>query len=262
MVIPKRHATRLKILEGGELPRPLQRTAPRDVVLSGGGRWLAALALILAVTGVAGGALLALKLERDDMWAAEIRRSGRVAEAVVTEAKMSRGDDPRLTLRYRYRVADGREFAPQVRLRARKRDASPPQVGDKVRVVYLPSDPGRSWLEGREPAGAPPVWIALLPPLAGLTISTLIFLVLWRQRKLLAEGRAAVAQVVAAEQRPGVPTTWRVTYAWRLPSGVERKVSLVRNGEPAPIGAKLAVVYDPDQPQRYAPFPLPLVRVR
>jgi hypothetical protein len=128
-------------------------------------------------------------------------------------------------------------------------------------VVYLPSDPGQSWLRGLGPQ-VKPLWLALAPPLIGLPLAAVLFLVLQRQKRLLAEGRAAVAKVVAVEKQPGAEKTWKVTYAWRLLSGVERQVKVATAGAPTALGASVGLVYDPDRPERHALYPLALVRLR
>ncbi|BDC47935.1 hypothetical protein F183_A02510 [Bryobacterales bacterium F-183] len=262
MVIPIKHSgTKLKVLEGDVLPRALQRTAPRDVTLNSSGWTVAVLALGLMVAGAVGGPLVAMKIEADNARAVELRTSGMRMEAVITEVRRSRGDEPRVRVNYKYRAADGREFEGRVRLREKDPVAKAAKPGGGLTVVYPPSDPGASWLEGREPAEKSMLLVAL-PPLLCWAGAIPMLVALWRQKRLLAEGRGAVARIVAVETQDGESKTWKVTYAWTLLSGAERKAKVAAGAEPGVPGSGIAIVYDGERPERHSLYPMSLVRVR
>lgn len=250
---------RLTILNDGTLPRPLQRSAPREVALNGSGWVAAACAVALLLVGVFGGPLLAQKLMEDSARAAELRASGKPVDAVVTEVKRSRDDNPRVTIRYRY-SAGGKEFTSRVQLRQRDPVARTVENGARIRVLYLPHDPSRSWPEESRPRERP-VWIAALLPAVGVPGALAIVVMLRRQLQLLRDARAVMAQVVSTEKAKH-EDSWRVTYSWHLLNGAERKAHVSRASEPAGSGSFLPILYDPDQPERHSVYPLSLVRLR
>lgn len=253
---------RLKVVEGGALPRELQRMAPRDVVLDGSGWMVAICAAVLALAGLVGGPLAWQGLEAGSARVAELRTAGVRTEAVVTEFRRRGGKEPRVTLSYRYTAAeDGREYTGRVRLREKHPVALAAKEGSKVRVVYAPSEPGRSWLEGREPEEKP-MWLAAVPPLIGVPAAVALLLLLRRQRRLLSEGRAGLATVVTVESQSGDEKVWKLTYRWELPSGAARTGTFTSGVRAAEPGATLAIVYDAERPERHALYPVSLVRVR
>lgn len=250
----------LKVLDDGVLPRPLQRSAPREVTLSGLGWVLTVFAAGLVLGGVAGGPLLAWRLMEESARAAEVRRAGVPGEAVVTEVRRSREDGSlQVRIRYRYQV-DGQEFTKRVRLRRNDPIGRTAQTGTRVRVVYLPSEPRTQWLEGYAPREQP-VWTAAILPAAGIPGALLIIWVLRRQTRLLREGRAAMARVISIEKMKH-HQSWRVTYTWELLSGASKKAHVDRAAAPTGSGAFVPVVYDADRPERHSVYPLSLVRLR
>ena len=251
---------RIRILEDDTLPRPLQRSIPREVALNSSG-WVAAIcAAALLLGGVVGGPLVAVQLMAESADAVELRASGVPVEAVVTEVRVPGGEKPRTTIHYRYSV-DGQEFSKRVQLRQNDPAGRTVRTGDPVRVVYLPSTPGRSWLAGYEPREEP-VWAAAILPAVGLPGALLIAFVLRRQKRLLGEGRAAMARVISTEKKSKYEDSWRVTYSWTLLNGAVRKGHVSRSAEPAGSGSFVPVVYDPDRPERHSVYPLSLVKLR
>jgi hypothetical protein len=251
--------TRLRILNDGTLPGPLQRSAPREVALNSSG-WVAAVAAVaLLLAGVVGGTFVARELMEDSARVAELRRSGIPAQAVVTEVRRSREKKPRVTIRYRY-SADGQEFANRVQLRRDDPTGRTVETGTRIQVRYLPSEPRRSWPEAYGPR-EPPVWAAAILPAVGLPGALLIVFLLRRQMRLLGEGRAVMARVISTEKSKH-HDSWHVTYSWSLLSGAMRKARVSRTAEPAGSGSFVPVVYDPDQPERHSVYPLSLVRLR
>ena len=93
--------------------------------------------------------------------------------------------------------------------------------------------------------------------------SPLIAKALRRQRRLLEEGRPAIARVTSSRQRHGTHghTHQHVEYEFTTLSGARRtgRFDAQRN-VPVP-GSTILVLYDPDEPKRQAPYPIRLYRV-
>jgi uncharacterized protein DUF3592 len=255
----RKNLTRLRTLEDDTLPHPLQRSPPREVALNSSGWVTASAAVTLLLAGIVGGPLLAQKLMEDSARATELQASRLSTEAVVTEVRRSRENKPRVTIRYRYSV-EGQEFANRVQLRRDDPIGRTVKTGYRIRVLYLPSEPGRSWAEGYGPREKL-VWAAAILPVVGIPGAMLIFRLLRRQKRLLEEGRAVMARVISTEKSKH-HDSWSVTYSWSLLSGAVRKAHMSRTTEPAGPGSFVPVVYDPDQPERHSVYPLSLVRLR
>jgi hypothetical protein len=83
-----------------------------------------------------------------------------------------------------------------------------------------------------------------------------------RQATLLRDGRAALARITNTKKRNlGDHSTWRIDYEWRVLSGAVRSGRHDSGKNPAPVGALIPIVYDRENPQRHAPYPMSLVRV-
>src|SRR5687767_11354478 len=72
------------------------------------------------------------------------------------------------------------------------------EIGSRIRILYPPSEPGRSWPEAYGPREQP-VWVAAILPAAGVPGALLIVFLLRRQKRLLEEGRAVMARVISTE---------------------------------------------------------------
>ena len=82
------------------------------------------------------------------------------------------------------------------------------------------------------------------------------------QRRLLAEGRPALARVTGSKRVvAGHGGHHHVQYEFRILSGAKRAGACdVRRNPPSP-GATLVILYDSDEPRRQARYPLSLVRL-
>jgi hypothetical protein len=251
----------LRTVDQDVLPPQLQRSPPRDVVLNASGWVTAICAVALLLGGILGGLLLAQKLAADSAEAAEFRASGIPADAIVTRVRRgSSGEDSQTRVSYRYAAA-GRQFENRVELRNRNPLSRTIETGSRFRVVYLPSRPDKSWLEGRGPRESP-VWVAAILPALGIPSALLLAVVLLRQRRLLEDGRAVMARVTSVEKKSQSEDSWRIAYTWRLLNGATRTAHVDRSTEPSGAGSYFPVVYDRDRPERYSTWPFSLVKLR
>jgi hypothetical protein len=92
----------------------------------------------------------------------------------------------------------------------------------------------------------------------------LIPLPLLSQRRLLANGRAALGHVTShsAEHHGthGAKLGKKFHYEFQLLSGATGKGAAGPSKNPPAIGGTICVLYDPETPRKNAPYPLSLVR--
>ncbi len=234
-------------------PRELATACPRDVQLSGSGKFMAVLAGIFLVGAF--GAAYALQTGRTrqvlkrEAW----RETGVEAEGVVTRHWRTGGkeDTPKIAYEFEH---DGR---------TEKGDAAAPlriwrtlQVGSQIRVRYVPSNP-----QINHPADWQwDVMPAFVPGMSGgfLMVMGLLFVSLIRRdSRLLADGKAAPARVTGYRHDKGGK---RLRYEFRSSDGVTRKGGGGTMRKPPAIGSIITILYDRDNPRRNHPYPLEMVR--
>lgn len=240
----------------GAVPPELLRAIPRPVRLTVAGKLAAVVALLLAIGAPAAGIGLYLAHESGRARLERIRREVAWTEAEVIQTGTTRDKERRRFVVYRY-AAGGRFYTG--RFTVRRRDVVGIGVGSRLTVGYLPSEPARSWRVGQEPAG-PPLWVALAVAATLAVCAAAITLVLRGQRRLLAEGRAAMGSVKASQRIHRRGPVYRVHYEFRLLSGAVRSGSFESRKAVAP-GSPVVVIYDPDNPRRQGRYPFSLVRV-
>jgi hypothetical protein len=110
----------------------------------------------------------------------------------------------------------------------------------------------------------PLLLMAPLALMAGAAAGLGLVFIIRRQRRLLSEGRAAIARVTASTTRKrgahGSHSTNRVVYEFELGGGRVRSGRYETQKAAPPIGGEFVVLYDPDRPERSAKYPLALVR--
>jgi len=242
------------------IPPELTGTIPRNVALTGGGIALTVIASVMATGAiVAAVALAAANMRSAD--AVRLRaREGVSAQATVTAARTTRGDNPRRVLNYRYDV-DGRAYGGEARLH--ERDARSIEIGDRIGIRYLRSAPERNWLAGEEADVEPPIFLIPLITLSMLGGAAAMAWGIRRQWLLLADGRAALARVTASKtvtHQHG--HTYRVSYEFQTMSGATVTAKSEAGKRPPPIGSMIPIVYHRESPKWSAVYPLQLVRPR
>jgi hypothetical protein len=235
----------------------LRGYVPRQVVWSRSGKFLIGCIAVMILAAVDGGVWLSAKAYWDQERRMRIERDAVEAKAEVIRVGTTGSDEgPRRFAVYRY-AAGSRLYEDRVRLR--RRDRRPLEVGSELSIRYLPDAPAESWVRGYEP-GVFPSWVAVaLAALLGGSALSLIP-VLIRQRRLLQDGRVAEARVIGSKKKTGDHGTYyEVEYQYRILSGAVRTVK--RQESKAP-GQSVTVLYDRERPGRMRVFPLSLVRVR
>jgi hypothetical protein len=211
-----------------------------------------ALAVVFLVGGLAAGIALEITALRQAEEQRLLREQGADAEGLVTRLWRSGDKGHTLWVAYRFTVQE-RTYAGGAK--APLRIWKNLQVGSELAVRYLPSRPALSYPHGCEP-GPMPMWVPWLVAAAVSATGGLFTLPLRRQGWLLAQGRPAPA-VVTRHAKTDKGTL--VHYEFQTLSGSMAKGRSGPNRKPFAIGATLCVFYDPDNPRRNAPYPLPLV---
>lgn len=241
------------------LPPELRRSVPRHVVLTAAGKTAVLGAVALILGGIAAGIGVRVLAERAREMQGTIAREGVTTDAVVTNMVRRRGDDARTTVNYVY-FAAGREYVGQARLRQRASAAIEP--GARLRVQYLTSSPGKSWLAGRPPSGVP-VWLTLVAvPL--VFAGVVMLLVVSRRRRLLTYGRATEARVTGSRRFSHGShggKGYHVDFEFRLLSGARRTGRFDVQKNPPAEGSAVVIVYDPDEAGRVMRYPAGMFRV-
>jgi hypothetical protein len=186
-------------------------------------------------------------------------REGVSTQAEVVHVGRTRRDgEVRRVVTYSY-SAGSRSCLGRTTLR--RRDRRTLDIGARIPLRYLPADPGRSWLPGYEPKGVPSGVVPVVS--LGLALgATPILLVLRAQRRLLAEGRPALAWVTQCRRtKSSGHSRTRVHYEFRILSGATRIGSFEVEKNPPAAGSTLTVIYHREEPRRNARYPLSLVRV-
>jgi hypothetical protein len=243
-------------------------TRPRPVCLTGTGRFVVFIAVLLTTASLVAGMWLLSLAARDRDLRRRIAIEAVSARAEVVALSRTRGDDPRYLVDYNYTAA-GQTFEARRAIRRSLWNRLHP--GSPLEVGYLPDEPGKSWVTGYEPRGVP-VWLGPLVALAFASLAWLSWHGLRGQWMLLSEGRAAVAHVTGwrniAKGKGG--RHLEVSYEYRLMSGAARTgkyqvvvgaLGAASKAQPPADGTPLRVIYDPNNPARSSRYPLSLVRI-
>jgi hypothetical protein len=235
-------------------PEGLERSRPRRVSLTGSGKVVVALAVLLAAAAATAWIALQVIARKQAEEQSLLQTRGVDAEGRVTRLWRSGDKSHQRWVAYEF-TAQGRAFAG--RSKARKEFWNGLSVGAPLTVRYFPGDPQLNYPSGHPPEQIP----SWLPHLIALSLLLTTGLIMWkvrRERWLLEEGRAA----------PGVVTEHRRTqhgkiyrYEFSLLSGGTARGSGPPGRKPPAIGTAVCVLYDPDNPRRNTPYPLPLVRL-
>ncbi len=242
-----------------EPPEGLDRSRPREVCLTRGGKATVVIAIVLILIGVAAGIGMGLTASREAREARLLETEGVVTDAVITRLWRSSGKDRQTWMAYRFVVGDrGYEKNAKVTL-GRWRNL---RVGSTVPVRYAPSRPELSF-PFNSPGSPMPVWAPILVPLAFIAGGLLTTLPIRRQRQLLSEGRSAhgVVTKIGRLHRSMHGRNYGRVFYYQFPvlSGAMAKghSSPVRN--PPAVGATVCVLYDSENPGRNAPYPFTCV---
>ena len=241
---------------GNPSPADLERfgTVPRDVRLTSSGWTAVVFAIVLAAGAVATALGLPIFRLREQAERDTFDRERVIAEATITGVRIERNkENRRRVVTYRYAAAGG-EYESTARFE--RNDPRETVEGGRLPIVYLPSQPSRSWLLGRGP-GVMPIWVLPLVPTALLLAAGGMAWGVRRQQILLSEGRFTTARVTSYKKVQGSHGhSYRVTYEFTTLSG--RKVTAKTDRTLAQDTTTVAVVYHRENPQWNAIFPTSL----
>jgi len=233
-------------------------SVPRDVQLTASGRFVTAVAIVLAAAAVT--AAIGLSVLRVSQQAARDRvaREGVSALATITRVTLTKGEEPRRVVDVRYPAPDGDR---ERRIHLSEDDSRDVAQGGTLPIVYLRSEPDRIWLAGEGPRVVP-LFVLPAVPITLLFVAGLVAWCVRRDYVLLTEGRLTEARVISSTsvQRQH-HRAFRVNYEFTTFSGGTMTGSVERGKSPAAaVGATVPVVYHRDNPRRNAIYPLSLVR--
>src|SRR5262245_21841498 len=226
------------------IPSELLRSIPRDIKLTGAGKFAAVCAVLF---------LLASVVVSGWLYALTVRGEAQSAEAVFTNAEIvrlsaTRGDHPRWSATYRYDV-NGRSFEGTARLG--RVDRQRVVLGDTLPVWYVPADPQTHWIDGDQPQRVPPAVVpGVFVPMA--LLGGLLLIQIQREMNLLSNGRAATGVVTGSRKIKGGThgghDMQRVMFEYRLLSGGVGKGRFDTRRSAPQAGSEIVLVYDPDNP--------------
>lgn len=231
---------------------------PRAVKFTAAGRTLAVIATLLIAGSIVAGMWIHMAALNQRRLRDLLDAEGATAIGQVVKLSRTRGDNPRYRVWYVYE-ASGHRYQGMASIR--RVDWAKLSIGSQVAVRYLAAEPGRSWLADYPPKGAP-LWLAPLAALGLALLGLLCWSALYRQRRLLSEGRPADAVVIESKvrKRGHGGGTGVVRYEFRTLSGSLVRGKCNTSRTPPPEGSTVKVLYDPDEPRRSALYPLSLVR--
>lgn len=224
-----------------------------DVRLTANGRALMALAFVLAAAALVAAIALPIVHVRQQAERRTLRTGGIATSATIVAVTVTRGEQPRHDVTYRYEV-EGRAYERTARMS--QRDRQPLTVGSRLPIFYLDAEPARSWLPDREP-DVLPLWIVPLVTCALTMLSSALFWRIRRDRVLLAEGRLVQGRVIETKKvKHQHHHAHRVRYTFTTLNGAVVTGSTELRRAP---GETISVLYHRDNPRRNAIYPLTLV---
>jgi len=245
------------------IPPELEQPLPRRIRLSGTGVYNFVFAAASIVAGVAiANQPVQGELRRESQnqsLARSIAANGQEAEAKVTRLSTGLGIHG---VGYDFTV-DGRNYSGSAVMATSHWQSL--QVGSPLAILYLPSDPAKSYPESDSP-NSQTHWLLVLP-IAGMALffmfsfAAIQLAAVLPERRLLARGHSACGAVTRCNPgNKGRRSGYFLHYDFPLLDGSQcqgRKFS----GQPMAEGSAVAVLYDPDRPRRSTLYPVESVRL-
>jgi hypothetical protein len=241
------------------LPPELYQSRPRNVRLTGGGRALAVVVIALCLATPTVAILMHRQALTDRAERDALLRSGTVADGFVVRLKRESKDSKRATVYYQF-TANGRAFESHAKVPMAQWKRL--RAGSAVPIRYVPEDPDSNIPDGVVPGVLPSAMPYIVSPLL-LVIALVCWLGLQGQRRLLSEGRAAMAVIKSVTKRRGQhgESIKTLRYEFPLLNGAVQTASVQTTAKVPEIGSSIAVLYDAERPRRSRPYPLSLVRL-
>ncbi len=248
-----------KLLEGFEPPPELARGRPRPVELTAGGMAVSIVAAVLLAAGIGLGTWLWVVAERDLQRGSLLDRTSQEGDAQVE--RLWRTGKNNSTCRVDYSFdAGGKPYHATATLRcAAWRTLA---VGQTVPVQYVPSDPTISRLPGLGGRSDVPWWAA---PLVGIGMGFAGLLLIWRvrlERKLVEEGKPAPGVVTKLGARTDKGRYVYYEFATQSGAPGRGRWGPVHGKSVPEVGARILVLYEPDNTRRNTAYPSKFARVR
>jgi hypothetical protein len=244
----------VKLARTFTLPPRLTTSRPRDVRLTGAGRALLAVALLLFAGAIASYVLLSREVARQTSERRLLATEGVPTQGVV--ARLWTDGDDRRRVEYRFQV-DTESYVGRATVSDAVRRTL--RVGVPITVRFVPTNPRLNDLGSHRsglPTPLPPIVALLMTLGGGLCLGGIEW-----QRRLLMDGRAAPAVVTGQRKKKGGKggsDTTVIDFEFRLLSGAIRRGSATTS-KPAADGKAIWIVYDPERPERHMIYPFSLV---
>ena len=238
-----------------QLPEGLSNSRLRLVRLSGRGIVLACLVGIFVVCASTIGPItfraIRGKIERYRL----LQQQGVSATGTVSKVWKESDKDETPMVSYGFTAAGG-EFIGQSAMRSEAWRGLKP--GDPLAVRYLPSRPEVNQ-PGAGVAEPPPAWLAWLLPVMFVWPPIMLWFMIRGQWRLLADGVPVQAVVTRIKRSKKA----NAHYEFKIPAGEAVKGrSLVSIGNVPEVGAKVCVLYNPDNPRKNSIYPMGMVKLQ
>jgi hypothetical protein len=241
-------------------PAGLDGSRPRWLRLTGGGKVLVIVSVLLCLGSFAAGFGLNAASRRQAEEVLLLREQGVVTDGQVIRL-YRRGKDNEPYVSYGF-LAQGREYKRDLKISRAMWTRL--KVGSPLSVRYAESRPEINHPAGLTRSALPP-WVPVLVAVALMICGAGVLLPLRGQSRLLANGRQTMGVVMAhgktMRTSHGSELGKKYEYEFLLLSGASCKGTAGPVKNPPPIGSAIPVLYDPETPKRNAPYPLPLVRL-
>jgi hypothetical protein len=243
-------------------PDGLDHGRPRVVALTRSGKVLVIMAFLLVAGGIAAGVTLGIAASRDARNARILEQQNDVADAVITRKWRSGGDHPQTWISYRFTVS-GTSHSQDFKVPLRMWQGL--ESGSHLPVRFALAQPDLNHPLNlsldRVPIPVPFLVTSLL-----VIWSPILLIPIRRQRFLLSEGRPAPGVVTEHKKMQrgshGEKRGMVYLYDFHVLSGAAGSGSAGPVKSPPAIGSRITVLYDPNDPRRNMPYPIPSPLVR
>jgi hypothetical protein len=237
----------------GELtaPEELRTETPRRVTLSGQGIQMAIAAAILLGLAAAGSVWVGRDATRQMQRNSALLQNGRRTEGAITQLQTSGTFEPRVTYTF---TADGGTYAGQARVSGSAAHAL--ARSSSLPIVYLPANPAINRPAALQRSPRSELALLVAPAISAL-LGLLLFVPLFVERRMAAEGAPVLAMVTqCTPARHG----FLIRYAFHLDDGrtVKGRGWCENHQEP---GTGIWALFLPQNRRRNLPYPLSYCRV-
>ena len=235
----------------------LERSRPREVRLTAEGIFVRGLSKALLIGALA---TLVIMTNASKQQAEErrlLQEHGGSADGLVIDLSKASGDSKTRWVAYRF-SPDGEAVSYEGRSKIPLRVWQKLRIGSHLPIRFATNDPANNVPLGFEPNPLP-MWMGPLSSAGLALVAVLVGVPVLIQRNLLADGRSTTGRVIAHHKADkGMK---RVEYEYRILSGAMRRGKSSPMRKALPIGSTVTVIYDSENPERQALYPLPFVRL-